>query len=308
MSTDGRPARPLTVDPVDGSVDPPSEHVERLPGPDVVRAIALIGVVVMNYHGYLIFRGDGSVPDSTVVERFFDPFTGPLATRFASTFVLTAGVGITLLTRRAAGSGDRSAVVEMRWRLARRGIVLYVLGEFLDVIWRGTIIVYYGAMFVVAALLFTLATRWIVGIGVAAALAGWGIATWSYLQVDSGQDVDWLTRPGRDSVRRYLFDTVINGTHPLLPWLAFFCAGIVVGRHLDVPAAHRRYGAFGVALFALATLVSQTADTTVHRSTAVERPLRPWARLRGERTRTRHSSPSRRSRRSPTGRGVERRH
>ena len=29
----------------------------RRPGPDVVRAVALIGVVVMNYHGYLILRG-----------------------------------------------------------------------------------------------------------------------------------------------------------------------------------------------------------------------------------------------------------
>ena len=29
----------------------------RLPGPDVVRAVALIGVVVMNFHGYLILRG-----------------------------------------------------------------------------------------------------------------------------------------------------------------------------------------------------------------------------------------------------------
>ena len=30
--------------------------LRRLPGPDVVRAIALIGVVVMNYHGYLIIK------------------------------------------------------------------------------------------------------------------------------------------------------------------------------------------------------------------------------------------------------------
>jgi len=28
----------------------------RLPGPDVVRAVALIGVVVMNYNGYLLLQ------------------------------------------------------------------------------------------------------------------------------------------------------------------------------------------------------------------------------------------------------------
>ena len=29
----------------------------RRPGPDVVRALAMAGVVMMNYHGYLILRG-----------------------------------------------------------------------------------------------------------------------------------------------------------------------------------------------------------------------------------------------------------
>ncbi len=251
----------VTAASTEESLDPPSESVERLPGPDVVRAIALIGVVVMNYHGYLIFRGDGRIPDSTVLERFFDPFTGPLSTRFASTFVLTAGVGITLLTRRVVANGGPSEITEMRWRLVRRGIVLYVLGEFLDVIWRGTIIVYYGAMFVVAAALFTLATRWIVAIGVAAAAAGWGIATWSFWQIEDGQNVAWLTQPGRDSIRRYVFDVMVNGTHPLLPWLVFLCAGIVIGRCLDAPAWRRWSGALGVVLFAIATAVSQLADT-----------------------------------------------
>lgn len=239
----------------------PSESVERLPGPDVVRAIALIGVVVMNYHGYLAFRGNGGIPDSTVVERFFDPFTGPLSTRFASTFVLTAGVGITLLTRRVVAAGDRPAITEMRWRLVRRGLVLYVLGKLLDVIWPGTIIVYYGAMFALAALLFTLATRWIVCLGIAAALAGWGIATWAFWQVEDGESVLWLYQPGLSSIRRHGLDVMVNGTHPLLPWLAFLCAGMVVGRYLGSPDWRRWCLGLGLALFVIATVVSWQADT-----------------------------------------------
>ena len=35
---------------------PERATAQRLAGPDVVRAVALIGVVVMNYHGYLILR------------------------------------------------------------------------------------------------------------------------------------------------------------------------------------------------------------------------------------------------------------
>lgn len=239
----------------------PSESADRLPGPDVVRAIALIGVVVMNYHGYLIFRGDGRVPDATIAERFFDPFTGPLSTRFAATFVLTAGVGITLLTRRVVAEREQPAITEMRWRLVRRGLALYVLGHLLDVIWPGTIIIYYGAMFVLAALMFALSTRWIVATGLAGALAAWGISAWSFWQVQDGHRVDWLYRPGRDSVRRYVLDVMVNGTHPLLPWLAFLCAGIVIGRCLHLPDWRRWCGGLGVVLFVGANLVSQQSDT-----------------------------------------------
>jgi uncharacterized membrane protein YeiB len=245
----------------------PSESVERLPGPDVVRAVALIGVVVMNYHGYLILRGQSFASNQDVWDRFFDPWEGPLSTRFASTFVLTAGVGITLLTRRAVAkrqqgvdpSGD--AVRAMRWRLVRRGLALYVLGQILDVIWPGTIIVYYGAMFVIASVLFTLATRWIVALGVTAALAGWWISIWSFWRVEDGGRVDWLLSPGRESIRRLVFDVAVNGTHPLVPWLVFLCAGIVLGRVLDAPGWRLWCGGLGLVLFGVATIVSTMADT-----------------------------------------------
>ena len=78
---------------------------KRLPGPDVVRAVAMFGVVVMNYHGYLVIRG-GQLGDGQL-DRLFDPWTGPLSTRFAATFVLTAGIGVTLMTRSSIGDPGR---------------------------------------------------------------------------------------------------------------------------------------------------------------------------------------------------------
>ncbi|HEX3088474.1 MAG TPA: DUF418 domain-containing protein, partial [Ilumatobacteraceae bacterium] len=37
-----------------------------------------------------------------------------------------------------------------------------------------------------------------------------------------------------------LFDTFVNGTHPLLPWLAFLCAGMALGRYLPLRHEWRR--------------------------------------------------------------------
>lgn len=212
-----------------GSERPPVEPVTgRLPGPDVVRALALAGVVVMNYHGYLIIRG-GERGGSGLAD-LFDPWTGPFSTRFAATFVLVAGVGVTLLVSSSRGDPDRMRALQ--WRLASRGLALYAFGVAFDFIWHGAILPFYGAMFALAAVLVTLRSRWVLAVGASAAAAGWAIRWWRVDRELAGHSTEWLTDPGPRSPRGLLFDVAVNGTHPLLPWLAFFCAGIVLGRVL----------------------------------------------------------------------------
>jgi uncharacterized protein len=253
----------------------------RLPGPDVVRAIALIGVVVMNFHGYLIIRserGDDAVGTGWAAE-LFDPWDGPLTTRFAATFVLVAGVGVTLMTRRAVdqrsiGESDAKAqITALRLRLVRRGLLLYVVGLLLDEIWPGTIIVYYGAMFVLAAALITLRSRWIALVGIAAALAGAGISTWQYERNLDFANTSWLSDPEVGSLRDHLFGLFVNGTHPLLPWFAFLCAGMLLGRFLH--AANWRMATIGIAagLIGLSALASTTATTTLQEQLSSIHPL-----------------------------------
>ena len=232
------------------------EVSSRRPGPDVVRALAMAGVLMMNYHGYLILRG--ARREGGALYDLFDPWTGPLSTRFAATFVLTAGVGVTLMTN--SSLGDRDRVTEMRWRLVRRGLLLYGGGLLFDFVWEGSILPYYGAMFALAAVLFTLRARWIVLVGALAALAGWSIRWWRYERSLEGHPMDWLTDPGTRSPRGLVFDVFVNGTHPLLPWLAFLCAGIVLGRMLDTNWWRPAAAGGGFVLYALASLVNAAAD------------------------------------------------
>lgn len=227
----------------------------RRPGPDVVRAVAMAGVVVMNYHGYLVLQG--APREGGAVYDLFDPWTGPLSTRFAATFVLTAGVGVTLMTRSSIGDPDRTA--EMRWRLVRRGLLLYGLGLLFDTIWAGTILPFYGAMFVLAALLFTLRSRWVIAVGIAAAIAGATIRWWRYERNLDGHDTSWLTNPGPRSPRGYLFDLFVNGTHPLLPWLAFLCAGIVLARGFATSWWRPAAAGTGIALYSISTFAAAAA-------------------------------------------------
>jgi uncharacterized protein len=236
---------------------------DRIIDLDVARAVALIGVALMNYHGYLILLG-GPIGESRV-NRFFNPWTGPLSTRFAATFVVIAGMGITLMTNRSRLSGDRHDRSNDRWTLLRRGMLLYAFGFVFEWVWSGTILFFYGAFFVAGALLFTLRIRWLAIIGTAAAVGAAAIQWWA---LDSDHDTGWLLSdwysPGPyRSPRRLLFDTFVNGTHPLLPWLAFLCAGVILGRYLPLRAESRRVLAtFGVVLVAGTYLVNHRfADT-----------------------------------------------
>jgi len=201
----------------------------RIIGLDVTRGIALIGVVVMNYHGYL--NGGQTSEPPTFFDRLFHPWEGVLSTRFAATFVLVAGMGVTLLTNRSRLGTDADAVDTDRWRLARRGLLLATLGYVLEWVWGGTILYFYGAYFIVAAFLFTLRTRWLVLIGAASAVAGAAIAAWRVFRATDGHSTAWLD-PEPDSPRNLVLRTFVGHTHPLLPWLAFFCAGMVLGRFL----------------------------------------------------------------------------
>ena len=101
--------------------------------------------------------------------------------------------------------------------MIRRGTLLYAFGYLFEWIWNGTILFYYGALFVVGAFLFTLRTRWLIAIGAAAAVSAAALQWWAF---EADGDTSWLFAgwyagtPYR-SPRRLLFDTFINGTHPL---------------------------------------------------------------------------------------------
>ncbi len=111
-------------------------------------------------------------------------------------------------------------------------------------------------MFVLAAAMFTWRIRWLAVAGAAAAIAGAGLRGWRLDRELDGHSTDWLLTPGNDSIRRYVFDVAVNGTHPLLPWLAFLCAGMILGRLLTTPWWRRSTLICGAVLAVAAGIIS----------------------------------------------------
>jgi uncharacterized membrane protein YeiB len=233
---------------------------------DVVRGVALIGVCLMNYHGYLVLRGSPMGDD--LVHRIFDPFDGPLSTRFACTFVVVAGISSSLLVARVRRDGDDIDRMRARLVLVSRGVVLFVLGFALEHIWTGTIMWFYGLYFVVGAFV-VFARR-----GVIVALMGIVMVATVVLQILRVERGFWPQEHGPLSWVGGVQWSILDGTHPLLPWLVFYFVGIILGRAW--PVDRRRLATVGATLAAVALAVHWVVPSGPLADVFVG--LSPWSR------------------------------
>jgi len=256
----------------------------RNPTIDVARAVAMIGVVVFNYHASLNGTTAWNPLYPSQWERLFNPGTGVLTTRFAAVFVLVAGVGVSLLTRTSRTSNDPMQLQQSRIRLLRRGVLLYSFGYVLQWIWPGTILFYYGAFFILAAFIFSVSTQRILAIGCASAIAAAAIAWWRIEQSFDGNLTAWLNPSSVDSPRNLMIRTFVSYTHPLFPWLLFFTIGIVLGRHIQRIAEFRQQlmlwsGGILVATYLINTFFAPEITITNHeRLIATVLSTRPFDR------------------------------
>lgn len=211
----------------------------RIPSLDVTRAIALVGVVVMNYHAYLNKGAAFYPPNPSFAERIFNPLSGILTTRFAATFVLVAGMGIALLVQSAMQSGVGALIRAAQMKLARRGLFLYAVGAAVQWIWPGTILFYYGAFFLIAAVICTWSYRSLFAVSIASIAVSTGLTAWRGNRSFEGDFTQWLS-PTPNSPRNLLIRTFVDYTHPVFPWITFICAGIILGRSLQRLAQLRK--------------------------------------------------------------------
>ena len=109
--------------------------------------------------------------------------------RAAATFVVLAGVGLTLRSRRAVAADDPRAIAPVRATLIRRGLFLLAMGFVNLVIWPGDILRVYGVSLIVAAGLITASDRRLLAAALAFILGFVALL----LVVDYETNWDWST-------------------------------------------------------------------------------------------------------------------
>ncbi|HEX5598396.1 MAG TPA: heparan-alpha-glucosaminide N-acetyltransferase domain-containing protein [Micromonosporaceae bacterium] len=191
----------------------------RLAAVDAIRGVALLGMIAV--HSLDVSDAAGQPTWSYTV------FGG----RAAAGFAVLAGVGIAFMTGRrrvrlAAGPGMAAMLGVRALAIAVIGLMLGYADASLGVV----ILPYYALMFVLAIPLVFLPT-WAVGlVGVTAAV---GVPALSHLLLPRlPEPVLANVTVGRvvDDPVGLLTELSMTGPYPALPWMAYLCAGLVVGR------------------------------------------------------------------------------
>jgi uncharacterized membrane protein len=191
----------------------------RLAGVDATRGVALLGMMAV----HSLYESDAQGHPTWT----FAIFGG----RAAATFAVLAGVGIAFMTgrgrvRRADAGGTAAA-------LAARALVVLAIGlalGYTDAALGAVILPYYAVMFLLAIPLVFLPT-W--AVAVAGVLIAGGLPVLSHIALDRLPPAT-LLNPTLGYLLHHplglLAELSITGEYPALPWMAYLCAGIFLGR------------------------------------------------------------------------------
>ncbi|MCY6381076.1 DUF418 domain-containing protein [Hoeflea prorocentri] len=190
----------------------------RLEGLDLARFLALVGMVIVNFDVVMVGIDESAAHFAILLQG-----------RAAVTFVVLAGIGFSL-------SAKRGSVENIRRVTLKRVFFLAALGMANMLIFPADIIHYYAFYFLLG--LAFLRVNLIALISWCCALMLLFPVLVMVLDYDAGWD--WTTGDyfGLWTPDGFVRNLVFNGWHPIVPWLAFFLFGMLLGR---AALAHTRF-------------------------------------------------------------------
>jgi uncharacterized protein len=199
--------------------------LDRIIGFDFARALALFGMVIVNFK--LAMNADNG---TAMLLSFAHLFEG----RASALFVILAGIGIAFSTKKARMSGTSEDIQKVRWSLIKRAILLIVVGLAYTPIWEADILHFYGFYFLFAAFLFTVSSKRLLLVAIGFVLTF--PLLWVFFDYEHGWDLANLSYSGFWTIDGMIRHIVFNGFHPIFPWGGFLIFGVWLGR-LDLSSS-----------------------------------------------------------------------
>lgn len=235
---------------------------------DLARSFAIVMMVLINFQ---LMLAAGPAAGDPAWSRALRWLVHAPSGRSSSLFVVLAGVGVTLLTRRASGvAPDARSAWLLRFAATRtlllRATFLLGAGLLLYQVWWIDILHFYACYLAIAAVLLWWAPDVLLVVVWAAVVIAGGVLEWA--------QIDWPSLPLLSPVG-FLSDVLVDGVHPIVPWLAFVTYGVWLGRRdLRAPGTRARFALAGAAIF-LGCELGSLALTTLVLAVPALAPLEP---------------------------------
>ncbi|MFM4703045.1 DUF418 domain-containing protein [Aeromonas bivalvium] len=217
----------------------------RLEGLDLARAMALLGMVLVNFR--IAMGGQSGEPPW--LKFLLDALEG----RSAASFVVLAGIGLGLSTRKLAWPAAMA-------HSTRRALFLLILGLLNYLVFPADIIHYYAVYFLLGACCLRLPSPWLLSL--IPLLAATFVGLLFLFDYDRGWQWHSFSYPEFWTLAGFIRNLLFNGWHPVVPWLGFLLYGLWLSRQpLANPATQHWLLVGGVGAMALAKGLSLWLST-----------------------------------------------
>ena len=258
-----------TSSPTAGDLSSPALSLKtRIIGYDLARAVALLGMLLVNFS---VLPGTfGAEPN------WLDYVIEMIKGRAAATFVVLAGVGLSLLSKNVYLSKDRAAINVKRLTLFKRSLFLLVIGLFNFALSPISDILHFYAIYIaIGACLLTVSNRSLAALALATITARPLIM----IDFDFFQNCGFNTvaYAGIGNLLGIVGHFLFNGCFPVIPWMAFVMVGMWIGRRdLSDHYLRKKILLIGIGAVALSESVSRVF---IHVSSWAQLDLKgllPW--------------------------------
>ncbi|CAM1345635.1 DUF418 domain-containing protein [Tenacibaculum amylolyticum] len=191
---------------------------KRIIGIDVARALAVIGMIIVNFK---VVFGEKGLDWVKSLASIFDG-------KAAATFVVLAGVGFALMTNPAIKNNDKVKLKIARNRIIKRALFLFIIGISYITIWPADILHFYGIYMGITILFLTSNEKMIIISAVALIVTFPILMTfWNY---ETGWNFERLDYQNFWTIKGFVRNLFFNGFHPVIPWTAFMLFGYWFGK------------------------------------------------------------------------------
>jgi uncharacterized membrane protein YeiB len=191
---------------------------QRIMGFDFARGLAIIGMIFVNFKVVM------SNETSGWLYNIMETISG----KAVALFVVLAGVGMTLMYNGAKRRNESLKIKQVKISLLKRAIFLFVVGLSYYFIWPADILHFYGVYLTIGVILLGVRRRWLILLSLII-IIGYSFILFIF---DYEKGWDWVIVEYTDffTLTGFFRNLLLNGFHPVIPWVAFLLTGIWIGR------------------------------------------------------------------------------